>query len=140
MHARVAYFFGPGCEPGLAEATRVLRPGGTLAVIDLDGTYAPYGDWLCTAAPRYRPFAVEAFFTAHGFDCQRVDTVWRFDDRRDLEDALRIEFTPEVAARAITQTSGLTIPVRYRLHTRRANFYLSTRPVWRRSAGPPLTS
>jgi hypothetical protein len=29
---------------------------------------------------------------------------------------LRIEFTPEVAARAIAQTPGLTIPVRYRLH------------------------
>ena len=26
-HARWAYFFGPGCEPGLAELERVLRPG-----------------------------------------------------------------------------------------------------------------
>lgn len=118
VHARVAYFFGPGCEPGLAEARRVLRRGGTLAVIDLDGTHPPYGEWLCAAAPRYRPAAVEAFFAAQGFDCRRVDTVWRFSDRRDLEAALRIEFTPRVAAEAIAQTQGLTIPVRYRLHVR----------------------
>jgi SAM-dependent methyltransferase len=32
VHARTAYFFGPGCEPGFAEADRVLRPGGTLAI------------------------------------------------------------------------------------------------------------
>ena len=74
---------------------------------------------MCAAAPRYRPAAVEAFFAAQGFDCRRVDTIWRFCNRADLEDALRIEFTPKVADKAIVQTPGLTIPVRYRLHLRR---------------------
>lgn len=120
VHARIAYFFGPGCEPGLAEAQRVLRPGGSLVIMDLDGTHSPYGHWLCAATPGYRPAAVEAFFAAQGFDCRRVDTRWRFNDRGSLEDALRIEFPPAVAAQAIAQTPGITIPVRYRLHTRRA--------------------
>lgn len=36
VHARFAYFFPPGCDAGLAEAMRVLRPGGTLVVIGND--------------------------------------------------------------------------------------------------------
>ena len=34
MHARWAYFFGSGCEPGLAELDRVMAPGGVAFVIE----------------------------------------------------------------------------------------------------------
>lgn len=62
----------------------------------------------------------EEFFVAQGFTCRRVNTIWRFDSRADLEAVLRIEFTPAVAARALAALPDVTVPVRYRVHARRS--------------------
>ena len=95
--ARWAYFFGPGCEPGLAELGRVVRRGGTAFVIDNDATRSTFGGWFRRGYPTVDPDEVERFWSRHGWQRIPVDIVWRFESRADLESVVRIEFTRDVA-------------------------------------------
>ena len=88
-------------------------------LVDLDGAASPYGPWLCADEPRYDPAAVARFFADNGFSVRHVTTRWEFARREDLESVLRIEFSAEVAQRAIDEVPGLSFPVGYRLHVRR---------------------
>lgn len=131
IHARTAYFFGPGCEPGLREADRALRPGGALIIVDLDVRSEPYGGWMRADLPHYDPAGVDKFFADAGFSCRRVETRWRFDSHAAMASVLKIEFSAKVAERAIAEVmrdnemlsrirggGGVTLPVGYRVHTR----------------------
>ncbi|MBG0826735.1 class I SAM-dependent methyltransferase [Planomonospora sp. ID67723] len=107
--ARWAYFFGPGCEPGLAELSRLLRHGGAAFVIDIDPTRGAFGRWFSQSLPAYSTRSVESFWSRQGWSTQRLDLRMSFDRRADLEAVLRIEFAPAVAERAIAETPGLEI-------------------------------
>jgi ubiquinone/menaquinone biosynthesis C-methylase UbiE len=109
VQARWAYFFGPGCEPGLREIARVVRRGGTAFVIDNDATRSTFGGWFRRGYPTIDPAAVERFWSARGWTRVPLDVDWRFDSREDLEAVVRIEFTPEVAADVLAEHEGTTV-------------------------------
>ena len=108
-HARWSYFFGPGCEPGLAELDRVVRRGGTAFVIDNDASRSTFGGWFRRGYPMIEPEAVERFWSAHGWTRIPVDMGWAFGSRADLEAVVRIEFTPELAAEVLATHAGTTV-------------------------------
>jgi ubiquinone/menaquinone biosynthesis C-methylase UbiE len=106
MHARWAYFFGPGCEPGLAELDRVMRRGGTAFVIDNDAGRSTFGRWFAEAYPMIKAPEVERFWSSRGWQRTQLDMGWRFESRADFEAVVRIEFKPADADRIIASHHG----------------------------------
>jgi ubiquinone/menaquinone biosynthesis C-methylase UbiE len=109
MHARWAYFFGPGCEPGLRELDRVMRRGGTAFVIDNDATRSTFGSWFRRGYPDVDPDAVERFWSTHGWQRRACDIAWRFASREDLEAVVRIELDAATADAVLADHQGLEV-------------------------------
>jgi len=109
VHARWAYFFGPGCEPGLAELDRVVRRGGTAFVIDNDATRSTFGSWFARGFPEVDTHAVERFWTGRGWSRQPLDVRWEFGSRADLEAVVRIELPRDAAEAALASHTGTTV-------------------------------
>jgi SAM-dependent methyltransferase len=110
VHVRWAYFFGPGCEPGLAELDRVVRRGGTALAIDNDGSRSTFGAWFGRGYPHLpAPAVIERFWSERGWTRTPVDMGWRFESRADLEAVVRIEFNHEVAGEILRHHEGLEV-------------------------------
>ena len=103
MHARWAYFFGPGSEPGLAELDRVMRRAGTAFVIDNDPQRSTFGGWFRRGFPEVDPVAVERFWSEHGWSRERLEIAWTFDSRDDFEAVVRIELPTAVAEEVLAE-------------------------------------
>jgi SAM-dependent methyltransferase len=100
VHARFAYFFPPGCDAGLAEVMRVLRPGGTLTVIGNDLRAGEFAELVRAAGTALVPAGGEetdAWWAARGAERATVRSAWRFASRADFEAVLRMEFPLKVA-------------------------------------------
>ena len=109
VHARWAYFFGPGSEPGLRELDRVVRRGGTAYVIDNDPTRSTFGRWFRRGFPEVDPEVVERFWSMHGWQRRPIDMDWSFGSRADLESVVRIELPPAAAEEALASHTGTEV-------------------------------
>jgi ubiquinone/menaquinone biosynthesis C-methylase UbiE len=130
VHSRFAYFFGPeggsvrSCEPGIAEAMRILKPGGWFFIIDnalTTGQFAEilsrYGYTRGQAAAMQE--ASDAFYDRHGFHRVTIEASWTAPDREALRRVMGMEFPGQPVDEIMSDINGTKLSYHYRVYHRR---------------------
>lgn len=103
VHARFAYFFpspNNDCTAGLNEVLRVLRPGGSLVVIDNDQENGDFADLLKSgnAADHQGPGEfILRWWQKQGATTRKVMSSWTFNSSEDLAQVIDMEFPNNAA-------------------------------------------
>jgi SAM-dependent methyltransferase len=108
-HARWAYFFGPGSEPGLAELARVMRPGATAFVLDNDASTSTFGGWFGRGYPHINPERIALFWQSQGWHRQPMTVQLRCETRADFADVLGIEFPSQLVTEILAEHTGCEV-------------------------------
>lgn len=129
VHSRFAYFFGPAggsvrtCEPGIAEAIRILKPGGYFFIVDnalTTGQFAAilarygYTKGRATKAQEQN----DTFYSRHGFRHATVESTWSAPDRQTLRRVIAMEFGDAAADPIMSEVSGTELSYHYRIYYR----------------------
>ncbi len=128
LHSRLAYFFGPesgrvrSCEPGIAEALRVVRPGGQIVIVDNDLREGDFSAFLrefgYAADEPGLADRLDDFWTAQGFMGTTVMSEWRAPSRKALARVLAMEFGERSAEAILARVDGSRFRYAYRLYHR----------------------
>ena len=119
MHARWAYFFGPGLRAGTGRA----RPGDAPGVARVRDRQRP--DPLdvrrlvpARATRRSTTSRRPRSGPTCGWERHGVDMAWTFDSREDLESVVRIEFAAAVAEEILAGHEGTSVDYAVNVWTR----------------------